>query len=683
MDNNQIRPQLSPKDQAAMLAHLQQVNPQMFARLQAMNPEIMETGGEHLFAAAAAAAAANAGKHGHSHNHSSSCGHAHTPAHFSQPVPEPPPKPSPAEMSIVQAIQYNELDRAKEIIESGQTDVNTPDEEGCYLLHWAAINNHVEIIRYLISKGASVDIKGGDLQSTPLHWACRQGCIEAFFILVDNGASLHSTDVNLVQPIHLAAQYGQIKILSYLLGSGIDVDCYDGRSFTPLIYSCLGPPQNYTPIANATHVCCTQFLLTFGANINYQEPTRQYTPIHFAINNRNPISFHVLLKSPQINLNLKNNDNFDVLTFARIRQNLEAVETLEDRLQSAKANVKPKFIQRFVTNEFVRKWLTRFYMFLCMTLIGLSANSTEYSYLIRILFPIILIFMFAHIFNYFVFDDHTKDNLAFAYVLSSTLLMYGTYMAYLQENRWTLKHICYHFVTLYGLYSFHCINKYTPGFLKQQSMNIDGNSLTREKICTTFARDPRWTLDHFCVTCLIRRPLRSKHCPVDGTCVSKFDHHCTWLDACIGGRNYFYFIRLLTCATMGLIFWMSEAISHISGYHQNNTFGEIFTMIFDPWFNYILLLNSFNSIWVTLMTSFHLYNSIYLGVTLNERLTGFRYSYFRDENTGKFVNPFRNQLLKNFLETFGFFQLMPLFRYTRTDWSQIYDINQITGRKLN
>ncbi|CAF4315262.1 unnamed protein product, partial [Adineta steineri] len=146
-----------------------------------------------------------------------SCGHAHTPAHFSQPVPEPPPKPSPAEMSIVQAIQYNELDRAKEIIESGQTDVNTPDEEGCYLLHWAAINNHVEIIRYLISKGASVDIKGGDLQSTPLHWACRQGCIEAFFILVDNGASLHSTDVNLVQPIHLAAQYGEIKILSYLL----------------------------------------------------------------------------------------------------------------------------------------------------------------------------------------------------------------------------------------------------------------------------------------------------------------------------------------------------------------------------------------------------------------------------------------------------------------------------------
>ena len=81
------------------------------------------------------------------------------------------------------------------------------------------------------------------------------------------------------------------------------------------------------------------------------------------------------------------------------------------------------------------------------------------------------------------------------------------------------------------------------------------------------------------------------------------------------------------------------------------------------------------------MSTFHLVNSIYLGVTLNERLTGFRYSYFRDPNTGKFSNPFRNQILKNFLESFGLFRLMALCGYTRIDWSQIYDINQLNGTK--
>ncbi|CAF4485638.1 unnamed protein product, partial [Rotaria magnacalcarata] len=38
MNNNQIRPQLSPQDAAAMLAQLQQQNPQAYARLQAMRP---------------------------------------------------------------------------------------------------------------------------------------------------------------------------------------------------------------------------------------------------------------------------------------------------------------------------------------------------------------------------------------------------------------------------------------------------------------------------------------------------------------------------------------------------------------------------------------------------------------------------------------------------------------------
>ena len=83
------------------------------------------------------------------------------------------------------------------------------------------------------------------------------------------------------------------------------------------------------------------------------------------------------------------------------------------------------------------------------------------------------------------------------------------------------------------------------------------------------------------------------------------------------------------------------------------------------------------------MTIFHLINCIYSGVTVNERLTGFRYGYFRDRNTGDFHNPFRNQLFRNFLEAFGLFRLMAWFRYSQIDWSQIYDINQINGTKIS
>ena len=250
--------------------------------------------------------------------------------------------------------------------------------------------------------------------------------------------------------------------------------------------------------------------------------------MHFSINNHNAISFSVLLKNPQINIQLKNSDNLDPLAFARARHSLDAVDTLDGRIRSSKINVKPKFLQRFLTNETIRKWMTRLFMLFLMTLIGLSANSYDYPYWVRIIFPIVLIFGLMQLFNYYVFDSHSKDNFAFSYVLSSTLLMYITYWIYLQGNQWTLADVCYHVFTCYGIYCVYRIKKINPGFLKQQTMMIDGNNLTKEKICIAFARDPRWTLEHFCVTCLIRRPLRSKHCPIDSTCVAKFDHHCTW-----------------------------------------------------------------------------------------------------------------------------------------------------------
>lgn len=99
----------------------------------------------------------------------------------------------------------------------------------------------------------------------------------------------------------------------------------------------------------------------------------------------------------------------------------------------------------------------------------------------------------------------------------------------------------------------------------------------------------------YCVACRIWRPPRASHCSTCGVCVEVHDHHCIWVNNCIGKRNYRYFIIFISGLVLAAVFLIANTIIHISRHNGRSseipvtilllTYGTVFI-----WYPVILLL---------------------------------------------------------------------------------------------
>jgi hypothetical protein len=66
-----------------------------------------------------------------------------------------------------------------------------------------------------------------------------------------------------------------------------------------------------------------------------------------------------------------------------------------------------------------------------------------------------------------------------------------------------------------------------------------------------------WTV---CQKCNITRPPRCRHCSKCNRCILQFDHHCVWLNNCVGYNNYRSFFLTIFYLTLGCMYGASVLV---------------------------------------------------------------------------------------------------------------------------
>ncbi|XP_023782506.1 palmitoyltransferase ZDHHC15 isoform X2 [Cyanistes caeruleus] len=70
----------------------------------------------------------------------------------------------------------------------------------------------------------------------------------------------------------------------------------------------------------------------------------------------------------------------------------------------------------------------------------------------------------------------------------------------------------------------------------------------------------------FCDRCQLIKPDRCHHCSVCAMCVLKMDHHCPWVNNCIGFSNYKFFLLFLAYSLLYCLYIAATVFKYFIKY---------------------------------------------------------------------------------------------------------------------
>jgi len=195
-----------------------------------------------------------------------------------------------------------------------------------------------------------------------------------------------------------------------------------------------------------------------------------------------------------------------------------------------------------------------------------------------------------------------------------------------------------------------------------------------------------------CPTCMIRKPIRSKHCRECGYCVARMDHHCVWLDGCVGLQNHGRFVLFLVFHILSVLLylvcvlpflWRAVAAALPMHVHDASQVLRVFVLrpILPLFLQSLFGLGTTCSLLALLLEQVR---NVCGNWTSNDRINGTRYAYITiSPSTGRTKNLFDKGMWANVREFVGWEggreEEGGWQKKEKIDYRNLYDLSEVTA----